>query len=136
MRDGDAEKTLLQVRRAIETANAIVSEGVAELVEKRRRKARLPGLQISQVGEEVLLGAVAAFALFFGGRLAAEEGGDVHEGLEDLPFELWVALGAGRLREPPLHCLGHDVVAQQEPASLLQGRTLGGGLQSVEADPA
>src|SRR4029077_11255386 len=99
MGNGDAEKALLQVRRAIETADSIVGQGMAELVEERRGKARLPGLKIPQVGEEVLLGAVAACALFFGGRLAAEEGGDVHEGLEDLPFELWIAVRAGRLRE-------------------------------------
>ena len=127
MGDGDAEQALLEGGGAVEAHLAIVREKVgesaAELVEEQRRQAGAAGVQVPQIGEQVLLGAVTAVVLRPGGRLAAEEGGDVHEGAEDLLFPERVA-GRARPRggsgEQALHPAGIGVVALDEAPDLRQ----------------
>jgi len=135
VRDGDAEEALFELRRAVEALHPVVRQGAAELVEKGRRQAGTPRVEVAQEGEEVLLGAVALILLLHRGapgRVAAEERGEVHEGLEDLQLAR-VGLGAVRRgsgadrRDQPAHSGGVDVVAEEQPVKLFEPLAAAGG---------
>ena len=119
--DGDAEQALLQLRRAVEAADAVVGEGAAELIDEAGGQALAAGVEVAQVGEEVLLGAVAAIAATAVRRMAAEERADVGEGAEDLLFQAELPFAAaGGSRDEALDGAGIGVVTEDQPAGLLE----------------
>ncbi len=115
-----------KLRRMIEAPHAVVGEDAAELVEEARGEALAASVEVAQVGEEVLLGAVPPVAGPLAG-VAAEERADVREREEDLLFQVQAGVGAMAqlARDEALHRAGAGVVAEHEAAGLLQA--LGAG---------
>ena len=141
--EDDAEQALLELRRAVERpAKSIMSESAAEAVEELRRQAGAARVQIAQIGEQVLLGAVAAVGAVRG--LAAEERADVDEGAQDLLLAPQV--GGWRLAGPSgneaLDPAQIGVVAEHQAPRLLQALAprVGGAVrarhQALEAHAA
>ena len=142
-----AVEALLELGRAGEVADAVVTQGPLQLREEGGGKAGPLLVQLPEVGEEVLLRAetVAVLPLLLVLALAPEERADVHEDVQDAGGPPREDLAGGALEGPGeglAQAHGLHVEPQHQPAQLLErlpraGRGTGGRrAQGVEVQPA